>query len=865
MNHPLVAANAVQLDQQKEKKKKDHKERNAVQLRPPPMTGVWSEGEFIEVLDKDGYYCNWVFDSQHHITVEKSSVRARQEWKDNDSFLVDKKVSYQSVALSKSLKRSSPDYASADKAYSKCVQKRRLVDKEVDLDAIPDRLLSHSSAGCSQDHSVSLSSDAEPYSHDLGEEEVSSAQFQRGDALEAHKLDLYGYRCVLELLYSSGPLSWRQEIALTDLRLKLSVSNDEHLTELRRLKSGRNLVLSEIRECESLNPEGLALLEFRERIENDPYGAFANWNPNHSEPCLWLGVHCLDGKVQMLDLNGFSLRGTLAPALKKLRYLRSLMMSNNRLSGSIPKEIGELKLLEVLDLTHNNLSGTIPSEIGEMPSLRCMSLCGNGLDGDIPLAIGMLDSLPKSQCSHRIKSFIIGSKYYIQRTGHCLGTKPQKCCFYAEGNNCCHNISRDEAKDNGRRYLSGESINIAAAPAKSTKVSQQSSPNVLKSGSYPVLLKTLNKPAQPSSSSTSHEHPKADGFRVKVIMFVVVTIAAVFILCFALIAIRRYRGTKVTRAQNAALLQRLSKVFVTGVPKLNSTELQTACEDFSNIIDTFSGCLMYKGILSSGVEIAVLSTSIRSSRQWSNCAESEFKRKMDTFSKINHKNFVNLLGYCEEDNPFVRMMVFEYAPNGNLYEHLHVKDMNHLDWTTRMRIIMGTCYCLEHMHHELNPPVIHPNLQSDAILLTDDYAAKLADVAFWADIVAKAKISDDEESEPLHSNPGPTCEDNVYSLGILLLEIISTKSLSVQAMEYLSDKEKYINLIDPTLKSSKNNELEIICDVIRECIDEDPRRRPTLKEITSKLQTVIKISPDAATARHSPLWWAELELMDECG
>lgn len=62
---------------------------------------------------------------------------------------------------------------------------------------------------------------------------------------------------------------------------------------------------------------------------------------------------------------------------------------------------------------------------------------------------------------------------------------------------------------------------------------------------------------------------------------------------------------------------------------------------------------------------------------------------------------------------------------------------------------------------------------------------QLADVAFWADIVAKAKISDDEESEPLHSNPGPTCEDNVYSLGILLLEIISTKSLSVQVRSLL--------------------------------------------------------------------------------
>lgn len=40
-------------------------------------------------------------------------------------------------------------------------------------------------------------------------------------------------------------------------------------------------------------------------------------------------------------------------------------------------------------------------------------------------------------------------------------------------------------------------------------------------------------------------------------------------------------------------------------------------------------------------------------------------------SKVNHKNFVNLLGFCEEEEPFTRMMVFEYAPNGTLFEHLH--------------------------------------------------------------------------------------------------------------------------------------------------------------------------------------------------
>jgi hypothetical protein len=34
---------------------------------------------------------------------------------------------------------------------------------------------------------------------------------------------------------------------------------------------------------------------------------------------------------------------------------------------------------------------------------------------------------------------------------------------------------------------------------------------------------------------------------------------------------------------------------------------------------------------------------------------------------------MNLLGYCKEEHPFTRVMVFEYAPNGTLFEHLHSK------------------------------------------------------------------------------------------------------------------------------------------------------------------------------------------------
>ncbi|GAB4846580.1 hypothetical protein Ancab_025587 [Ancistrocladus abbreviatus] len=529
-------------------------------------------------------------------------------------------------------------------------------------------------------------------------------------------------------------------------------------------------VLSEIRECGSTNLEGLALMEFRERIEDDPYGAFSSWNLNHTEPCLWLGVQCRDGKVQMLDLSGFALRGTLAPGLRKLRYMRSLVLSNNRLSGSIPKEIGELKLLELLDLRCNNLTGLLPGEIGGMPSLKCLLLHGNNFHGGIPPEIEKLSFLFECHCDQNLKSDVsMANDCIYRKSGH--WSRFIKGFFHADGESCCHNLPGPAEDTVGRRLL-GEASNLPAVPAGSDKPPEQDAQVVSRTGAFPALV-----PQASQSPKASHQKLQAEtSERSNFVYFLPVFMLLLLFLLY--LVFPRYKLAKVRRAKEAALVHRLSKVFVTGVPKLDASELEIACENFSNIIDTYPGCLIFKGILSTGVEIAVLSTSIRSSTQWSAHAEKEFKKKIETLSRINHKNFVNLLGYCEEEDPFLRMMVFEYAPNGNLYEHLHVKDFEHLDWFNRVRIIMGTSYCLEYMHHELDPPVVLPSLQSDTILLSDDYAAKLADLHFWAELAANEKISDANNSGHPRSNQVSSLKENVYSFGILLLEIIMARSPS---------------------------------------------------------------------------------------
>ncbi|KAL8133464.1 hypothetical protein AgCh_008790 [Apium graveolens] len=53
-----------------------------------------------------------------------------------------------------------------------------------------------------------------------------------------------------------------------------------------------------------------------------------------------------------------------------------------------------------------------------------------------------------------------------------------------------------------------------------------------------------------------------------------------------------------------------------GVPSLKRGELKAACEDFSNVIDTSSRGTIYKGTLSTGIEIAVTSLVLESAKEW---------------------------------------------------------------------------------------------------------------------------------------------------------------------------------------------------------------------------------------------------------
>lgn len=82
-------------------------------------------------------------------------------------------------------------------------------------------------------------SDAESH-YSLGSERKSSSLPPKEEVeVSIRKLELRAYRRTLEALYASGLLSWEQEALLTNLRIMLHISNDEHLMELKNLISSK--------------------------------------------------------------------------------------------------------------------------------------------------------------------------------------------------------------------------------------------------------------------------------------------------------------------------------------------------------------------------------------------------------------------------------------------------------------------------------------------------------------------------------------------------------------------------------------------------------------------------------------------------
>lgn len=89
--------------------------------------------------------------------------------------------------------------------------------------------IAESYSGGTTKHSMNASGESSDF--------MSSSPYKDNLAASIHMLELHAYRSTLQALYASGPLSWEQESLLTNLRLSLNITNEEHLLHLKQLLS----------------------------------------------------------------------------------------------------------------------------------------------------------------------------------------------------------------------------------------------------------------------------------------------------------------------------------------------------------------------------------------------------------------------------------------------------------------------------------------------------------------------------------------------------------------------------------------------------------------------------------------------------
>ncbi|TYI63076.1 hypothetical protein E1A91_D10G296200v1 [Gossypium mustelinum] len=607
--------------------------------------------------------------------------------------------------------------------------------------------------------------------------------------------------------------------------------------------------------CWSLNEEGLALLGLREKVVNDPFGALSGWKKvdGKFDHCSWFGIQCSNGKVIVVNLKDFCLEGTLGPELGNLAHIKSINLRNNSFTGKIPEEIGELKELEVLDLRCNNFSRLIPPQLGTSLSRTTLLPDNNEL-------LNQPSEAAKSSCKRRFNTWNLrqpedaAQRRLLEEKRPTTPSKSQKPPHFLGPAHAIH------APENPRSPVpsppSGHKVQLNASALSPSPSKDKARPNLstpIPSSKNKVRLNASFLSPSPSKhkgqSNASTSRPRSSSHSQRAILAGAIGGTVCLLILIAITYPFKTYKVSTVKPWRTGLSGQLQKAFVTGVPKLKRSELEAACEDFSNVIGSSTIGTVYKGTLSNAVEIAVVSLPVKSAKDWSKNLETQFRNKIETLSKVNHKNFVNLLGYSEETKPFTRMMVFEYAPNGTLFEHLHIKESEHLDWSMRLRIIMGIAYCLDHMHH-LNPPISHRNLSSSAINLTEDYAAKISDPSFSTEVPT-------------------TLQSNVYAFGVLLFETITGRipytvdndSIDDQSSHYLSKDQPLVKMVDPILKSFDTKQVEAIGEVVNACVDPEPKRRPNMREVSARLREIIGISPDGAVPKLFPLRWAELEIV----
>ncbi|KAK3153685.1 hypothetical protein QOZ80_2BG0179670 [Eleusine coracana subsp. coracana] len=262
---------------------------------------------------------------------------------------------------------------------------------------------------------------------------------------------------------------------------------------------------------------------------------------------------------------------------------------------------------------------------------------------------------------------------------------------------------------------------------------------------------------------------------------------------------------------------------------------------------------VYEGVLKSDVQVAVKRCMTINEQH-----KKEFGKEMLILSQVNHRNIVKLLGCCLEVE--VPMLVYEFIPNGTLFQLIHGDHGRHISLSTRLRIAYESAEALSYLHSCASPPILHGDVKSSNILLDGNFTAKVSD--FGASILAPTDMSqfvtyvqgtcgylDPEYMQTWQL----TDKSDVYSFGVVILELLTRKkpfdldgpeddrSLTMGFL-FAMKNNRLMDILDEQIRNDENADvLEEIAELARQCLEMCGINRPSMKEVADKLDRLRKV------------------------
>lgn len=286
-------------------------------------------------------------------------------------------------------------------------------------------------------------------------------------------------------------------------------------------------------------------------------------------------------------------------------------------------------------------------------------------------------------------------------------------------------------------------------------------------------------------------------------------------------------------------------------------ELQSATSDFSagSFIGSGGWSRVYKGFLPDGrpVAVKVLNCSLD--------VEDEVILEVDILTSLKHNRIISLVGYCVEGPNW--LLVFNFVSGGNLEENLHgANDKPVLCWTKRFKVAVGVAEALDHLHNGCSRSVIHRDVKSSNILLSENSEPQLTDfgLATWAPITSSHISCSNVLGTfgylaPEYFIYGKVNDKtDVYAFGVVLLELITGRkpidsrcpkgqeSLVIWAKPLL-EEENMGELVDQRLENAYDvNEIQRMMLAALLCITQSSQYRPHISWILKILRGEDDIS-----------------------